>query len=74
MDGVGFVNPRFTERDTDGRMENDLSVSLPADSSPERGAKRKDKCVSLGSPSRGAVTQGVTERSFSVITTNAIFV
>ena len=66
MEWLGFVNPRFTERDTGRRTENDLS--------PERGAKRKDKCVSLGSPSRGAVTQSVTERSFSVISTNAIFV
>ena len=43
--------------------ENDLSVSLTADSSPERGAKRNEARGSLGSPFRGAVTRSVTERS-----------
>ena len=40
--------------------ENDLSVSLPAASSPERGAKKEDMpCASLGSPFRGAGTDEV---------------
>ena len=43
-----------------GRTGNDLSVSLPADSSPARGAKADAQSVfPLGSPFRGAVTDAV---------------